>query len=355
MGAFIVWLLVSAIVMMMLYGVYSLFLSRQRQPSFNRGVLLSVYALSFVSLFLFRNISFSTADPSASITVIGVESVSHNELHAARLWLQVLLCVYFVGAVLMTIRRLWAQFCLMRIIARGEKISRDGHVLVVSDDNTLATFSWRKYIVMNRADYEEGAEMVMAHELSHLAHRHWIDLLVADVALIIQWFNPAAWMMRDDLKDIHEYQADDSVVAQGFDRQSYQLLLIGKAVGRRVSFVGNSFNQGKLKRRLAMMGTRRSGAAVRSRAAMMLPIIMLLALGVNSGYGRELCGMIDLALAAPPAAVHVDLDETDAPALFVNGERIEQDAINSIDPSTIKVISVRKDQSPNGTIYIETK
>lgn len=355
MGEFIVWLMVTAIVMMTLYGVYSLLLSRQRQPSFNRGVLLSIYALSFVSLFLFRNISISTADPSASITVVGVESISHNELHAMRLWIRVLLCVYFAGVVLMAIRRLWAQFCLMRIIARGEKISRDGHVFVISDDNTLATFSWRKYIVMNRADYEEGAEMVMAHELSHLAHRHWIDLLVADVALIVQWFNPAAWMMRDDLKDIHEYQADDSVVAQGFDRRAYQLLLISKAVGRRVSFVGNSFNQGKLKRRLAMMCADRSGAYTRSRSAVMFPIIMLLALGVNSGYGRDLCNMINLALTdSKNKTINIGAGENDTPIIFVDGKQIEQGAINDIDPATIKSITVRKDQSP-GTISIKTK
>lgn len=355
MSAFIIWLMVSGLVMIALYAVYSLLLSGQRQPAFNRTVLLLIYVFSFSSLFLF-SLFEPGYDADGSIRVVGVSSFSTSGLRSAGMWLKALLAIYLVGATVMFVRRLWGQICLMRIIARGEKIFRDGYTLVVSDDRSMATFSWRKYIVMNRSDFEEGADMVIAHEQSHLAARHWIDLLVADFALIVQWFNPAAWLMRDELKDIHEFQADERVVALGYDRQAYQLMLIGKAVGRRVSFVGNSLNHGKLKRRLAMMMLRRPARLVRSRAAVMLPVLLLLAMGINSGYGKEVCSMIDNALAIyETKPVSDGLGNQDSPTVIVDGKEIESSAINDIDPSTIKVIKVRKDQSPNGTIYIKTK
>ena len=355
MSAFIIWLMVSGLVMIALYAVYSLLLSGQRQPAFNRTVLVLIYVFSFSSLFLF-SLFEPGYDADGSIRVVGISSFSTSGLRSAGMWLKALLAIYLVGATVMFMRRLWGQICLMKIIARGEKIFRDGYTIVVSDDRSMATFSWWKYIVMNRSDFEEGADMVIAHEQSHLAARHWIDLLVADFALIVQWFNPASWLMRDELKDIHEFQADERVVALGYDRQAYQLMLIGKAVGRRVSFVGNSLNHGKLKRRLAMMTAAHSRLTVRSRALLMLPVMALLAVGVNSVYGKEVFGMIDRVVEFSDAkTVIVGLDEPDSPIYIVDGEEIESSAINTVDPSAIKSITVRKDQSPNGTIYIKTK
>lgn len=354
MAEFIIWLMVSGLVMIALYGVYGLLLSRQRQPSFNRAVLLAIYAAAFMSPFVFRLFA-SSASPSAAVEVVAVESVSKADMNAAAMWMKVLLAVYAAGVTVIVMRRLWGQICLMRIIARGEKIERDGYVIVISDDASMATFSWRKYIVMNRADYEDGAEMVIAHELSHLGHRHWIDLLVADTVLAVQWFNPAAWMMRDELKDIHEFQADDQVVAQGFERQAYQLMLISKAVGRKVSFVGNSLNHGKLKRRLAMMKARRQGRSSKSRAAIMIPVLALLAVAVNSNAGKGLCRTIVRVEEFDTEKTFMIGPGENKPAIYVDGDEIESPELENIDPSTIKSISVRKDNSDNGTIYITTK
>lgn len=354
MADFIIWLIVSGFVMMVLYACYSVMLAGQRQPAFNRTILLGIYILSFSLFFIFRlfkHLFISTGH----IVVTGVCSISKADIATGGWWLKILLMIYVSGAVIVLLRCIWGYMSLFRILAKGERIKRKDYVLVISEDDEMAAFSWWKYIVINRKDYGEDAEMILVHERSHLDHHHWLDLIVADLALIVEWFNPAAWMMRDELKETHEFQADEQVVQAGYDPQMYQLMLISKAVGKRVSFVGNSFNHGKLKRRLTMMNRQCSTKLIRSRVAVMLPVIILLSISFNSSLGQRFCTGINLMVSSDKNIVRVKGGDTESPVIILNGKEMPSGSLNDINPSEIKSISVRKDQSKNGTIYIETK
>ena len=83
-------------------------------------------------------------------------------------------------------------------------------------------------------DLAENGEAIVLHEKAHLRLRHSFDLLVTDLAGCLQWFNPAMWLLRRELRAIHEYEADEAVLDSGVDARQYQLLLIrGKAAGGR--------------------------------------------------------------------------------------------------------------------------
>ncbi len=122
---------------------------------------------------------------------------------------------------------------LVGVIRSGRKIAHNGYTLVVTEDERFAPFSWMRYVVISRKDYESDNTAIATHELSHIACRHWEDLLIAQTACIVNWFNPAAWLMRDELLLLHEYQADMAVIDRGLDRHGYQMLLIRKAAGAR--------------------------------------------------------------------------------------------------------------------------
>lgn len=139
----------------------------------------------------------------------------------------------------------------------------------------------------------------MTHELRHVTGHHWADLLIAQIVCIINWFNPAAWLMRDELMLVHEYEADLSVIEGGFDPQQYQMLLIKKAVGARFPSLANSLNHSKLKKRITMMYNQKSSASRRLRGLALVP-----------------------ALAAAIAVTNIDavaavLEETSAARFFV--------------------------------------
>ena len=97
-------------------------------------------------------------------------------------------------------------------------------------------------------------------------------LMLVDLAGAVQWFNPAMWLLRRDLRAIHEYEADAAVIASGVDARSYQLLLIRKAVGGRWYSIANSFNHSKLKNRITMMLREKSSRRTRARALLLLPL-----------------------------------------------------------------------------------
>ena len=136
----------------------------------------------------------------------------------------------------------------------------------------IAPFSWMKYIVISRKDLEENGREILIHEMAHIHHRHSVDLLVADICIFFQWFNPGAWLLKQELQNIHEYEADETVINEGVNAKEYQLLLIKKAVGTRLYSMANSFNHSKLKKRITMMLKEKSNPWARLKYLYVLPL-----------------------------------------------------------------------------------
>jgi len=137
----------------------------------------------------------------------------------------------------------------------------------------IAPFSWMKFIVISETDMNENGREIIIHEVAHIRHRHSLDLLVVDVCIILQWFNPAVWLIKQELQNIHEYQADEAVIKEGVNAKQYQLLLIKKAVGKRLYSMANSFNHSKLKKRITMMSKQKSSPWARWKYLYILPVV----------------------------------------------------------------------------------
>ena len=106
----------------------------------------------------------------------------------------------------------------------------------------ISPFSWMKYIVISKKDLEEDGREILIHETAHICNRHSVDLLIADICIFFQWFNPASWLLKQELQNIHEYEADETVIREGVNAKQYQLLLIKKAVGTRLYSMANTVN-----------------------------------------------------------------------------------------------------------------
>ena len=105
--------------------------------------------------------------------------------------------------------------------------------------------------------------------------------MLAQIVCIVNWFNPVAWLMRDELMLVHEYQADMAVIDGGHNPENYQILLIKKAVGARFTSLANSLNHSKLKKRITMMYKEKSGVGSHWKALALVPMFAF-ALGVVS-------------------------------------------------------------------------
>ena len=110
----------------------------------------------------------------------------------------------------------------MRLIRSGERaVLEDGTRLVVTD-LTVPPFSWMKYIVISRIDMEESGAEILAHEQAHIRACHSLDMWFAGCCAVLHWFNPAVWLLKQELQNVHEYEADESVIAHGVVKASAQ-------------------------------------------------------------------------------------------------------------------------------------
>jgi len=265
--------------MLAMYLAYRVFLARENQHGYNRAILLLIYVISFITaplLSLLKNFAPQATNQTVAVEEIDIKVVETVAASSDKpVWGTVLIWVFIAGMIIVAIKTVITWFKLVGVIRNGERIKKDGYTVILTDDDRFAPFSWMNYVVLSSKDCQETYSSIVTHELKHVACRHWIDLLVAQIVCIMNWFNPAAWLMRDELMLVHEYQADMAVIDSGQNPQQYQMLLIKKAVGARFPSLANSLNHSKLKKRITMMYSEKSGARRKLKALALVPMLAL--------------------------------------------------------------------------------
>ena len=290
MGAFLFYLLKSGCCLVVFYIFFKLLMSRSTFFRFNRITLL----VGLLGCTLLPLIELTTTEETFLHTPLyaiheilqSTESVILNpeqmedpiliseknpEINSLN-WIPVTLAfIYGVGA-LVTLIWLSLSTCrLIQLIRTSEKKQFGNYVLVIPQQPT-ASFSWGKYIVISAADYSQQSEEILLHETMHLRNHHTLDLLFMQIFLLVYWFNPVVWLLKRELQEVHEFEADNGVINTGIDATKYQLLLVKKAVGTRLYSMANGFNHSKLKKRITMMLKEKSSPWARLKYLYVLPV-----------------------------------------------------------------------------------
>ena len=257
---------------------YRLLLSKDTFHRFNRIILLGTAALSFVLPLCVITIHEVVMIPAVQSAPQMLESATIGTMAAVAevsepIWPYVICAVFAIGALgvlLMAVVSIAKVICIIR---SGKHHTLESSETLVITDAEIAPFSWMKYIVLSREDYENGYSQILTHEKAHIALRHSWDVLFVDMITALQWFNPAMWMLKADLRAIHEFEADDAVLRSGADVKEYQYLLIRKAVSKSGYSVANSFNHSTLKARITMMSNKKSSRKGAWKALYVLPLV----------------------------------------------------------------------------------
>ena len=262
------------------YLLWKLLLSRETFHRFNRVALLTVMALAFVLPWVKLSLDVST--PVAGGMVMLEEMIvtptgAVQPHQATQTWnvINIANILYFIGVVSALVWLLHSQWSLHRLLKKGRREQMpDGITLhVVPDDQT--PFSYFRHIVINEQDYRDNPREILTHEHAHISLRHSWDVLFVELVKLFQWWNPAAWLLCRELKQVHEYEADMAVLNQGVDAKQYQLLLIRKSVGDQLFSMANNFNYQSLKKRIRMMTMNKSSRWKTLRALAVVPVIAL--------------------------------------------------------------------------------
>lgn len=289
MGALLLYILKSTICLILFYLGFKALLSNDTFFRFNRWVLL----VGIATCMLLPAIKIQTSEPlliqqpiihlekmiAGEETVVTYLSDNNPEVDRSPVatpakmidWGQIIALLYWAGFIFCLMTTLLSFRKMFVLIRSGRKLQQGRYTLILVP-SCVSPFSWGRYIILSEEDYEKYPDEILTHEMMHLKSHHSIDLLFMECILWLHWFNPAIWLLKRELKDIHEYQADKGVLTQGIDATKYQLLLVKKAVGSSLYTLANSFNHSKIKKRITMMLKGQSNNWARLKLLLLVPV-----------------------------------------------------------------------------------
>lgn len=278
-----------AVLIAVFYMFYRLLLARETFHRVNRVLLLLTALASFVLplcvITLHETVVVTRGN--SGIVELALADIS-AETASQPFWQVALPVVYIIGVMVMTGRLLLAVGRVLLLIRRSERHPQDDGTVIAVSNESLPPFSFFSYIVLSQVDYEEQNAAILTHERGHINEHHSFDVILVDLLTALQWFNPAMWMLRQDLRQIHEYEADAAVLSQGINARQYQYLLVSKAAGIGGYSIANGINHSTLKNRIIMMQNKNNHSHRRSllKLLALVPIVAT-ALALNAETVRD--------------------------------------------------------------------
>ena len=291
----------SSLILAAFYLFYKLLCSRDTLHRFNRGLLLLILALSAVIPCIHIDLPTASQEVNAVFeeltmniepTEIMSSEVVTTEKTIPTLWQQipwhaVFIGIYIIGLVVCLARFVSSLLSIVRLIRKSQRQALPDGTILIIHDKAYGPFSWMRYIIVSAQDLHDNRDMILAHERAHIRLRHSWDLLLAQLCATIQWFNPAAWLLKHELEAIHEYEADSHTLHQGFDARQYQLRLFEAATGVKFNAITNNFNNCSTKKRIIMMLKQQTSPWARLKALFVLPVAFVAVVAISCTSPKE--------------------------------------------------------------------
>ncbi len=291
MNPFFEYLLKSSAGIALFYVVFKLTVSNEKMHTVNRFVLLGILVVSatvpFVDFPVFGKTEVITIQKPEVFTEVAetpvfvvpettpVFDVVQPVIQSNLIQINWLLVFYLLAVSLLVLRLIISTVKVVLILGNAEK-QRFRKIILAIAKEFIQPFSFLRYIVISEKDYTENRDIVVTHEQAHIQKFHSVDLIICELFTLLHWFNPFMWLLRHDLKLIHEFQADQAVLNKGIDAKKYQLLVLQKSVGERRFAMANHFAQKPILKRLKMMQKRDRKQWNAVKLIVFIPIVLLL-------------------------------------------------------------------------------
>lgn len=291
----ITYILKWALCLALLYIPFALLLRKETFATFNRILLLGIIAVSAimptiivtfpveVEIVKIIDAAGNTVSetPSIEIPHTGTLPADSPIADKAFRWKDIfktdtLLMIYLTGVVIALVLRCAEIVKIILGIRHCAVIETEQNGMTIHyHAGNGAPFSWFSHTVISKEDYKECGKEILLHEEGHYRHGHSWDMLLLSIVKSLQWFNPFAYMLANDLKEIHEYEADRYVLEHHGNAKAYQLLLLKKAVGDTAFNLANNFNQSCVRKRIMMMARKPSAWINKGKALAFAPMTLL--------------------------------------------------------------------------------
>ena len=290
-----IYLIKINVALMLLYGFYRLTVSRDTFFGLRRLTLWLIYAVALMVPAL--NLEYWVRDTPTMASMANVYADTFYPVVVVKAqapsitWIDMLLGIYWAGVAVLSLRLVWQLFSIIRLAAISRKQEVEGITvhLLRGEGSPFSFFRW----VFMYPSTLEGKQLheVMVHECTHVSGLHSLDTLFSELFSIACWFNPFAWLMKQEVRMNLEYLADESVLSDGNARKSYQYHLLGLAYRQpnESTKIANNFNLLPLKKRIKMMNKRRTSEIGKAKYLLFAPLagVLLMVSNIES-VAREI-------------------------------------------------------------------
>lgn len=328
----------ASILLLILWLVYRALLSSEKRFATNRTVLLASYVFS-ISLMPIAYALLPTTSTASAGAANPVDSAS-----TPTPWIFTidgLAVIWAFGAAIVTAFTVVEIVRVINIIRRSEKIRLRNHLICLTDNGHLSPFSIGHIIVMNHNDWHENRQTILLHETGHIRLLHSADMVLAQLASIFCWYNPAAWTMRAELKNVHEFQADAFTLRDGTDAYHYQMFLVKRAAGSKFPSLANALSHCGLNERIAMM-LRPAQNKGWHRLLYVVPVAAFIT-GATVLCTPTIRAALSVPTVTPVDTVAVPVESSgNMPAIYIDDRQIDRPKLNEIPSGQIKAITIDK-------------
>ena len=282
MTAILTYILKWALGLAVLYLPFALLLRKETFATLNRRLLLSIIIVSAllplvvvsypveIELPAEANTTATTHNTETTYTPQPADATATTKEIATP---RNIFIFYSAGVIVSTLLFATSLIGAIRSIKRGTLwIDRQRRMTIYCHAGDTAPFSLFRNVVISQRDYDECGKEILLHEEGHIKRRHSYDMLLISIVKALQWFNPFIYLLANDIKEIHEYEADRYVLQCNGNTQAYQMLILKKAVGNIPFPLANSFSQSCVRKRIKMMSRKQSSSGKRCKWFYLLPV-----------------------------------------------------------------------------------
>lgn len=316
-----IYLIKINVALMLLYGFYRLTVSRDTFFGLRRLTLWLIYAVALMVPAL--NLEYWVRDTPTMASMANVYADTFYPVVVVKAqapsitWMDMLLGIYWAGVAVLSLRLVWQLFSIIRLAVISRKQEMEG-ITVHLLRGEGSPFSFFRWVFMYPSTLEDRQlHEVMVHECTHVSGLHSLDTLFSELFSIACWFNPFAWLMKQEVRMNLEYLADESVLSDGNARKSYQYHLLGLAYRqpKDSTKIANNFNLLPLKKRIKMMNKRRTSEIGKAKYLLFAPLAGALLMVSNiESVAREIGGQVPEVAEVQQKAEEAKVSDATAPA-----------------------------------------
>ncbi|MBQ8222445.1 MAG: M56 family metallopeptidase [Bacteroidales bacterium] len=281
-----------------LYLAYKLLFHNSNRFQLNRIILLTISVFSFVFPFIKINLDVQemvSFQEVMNMIFYNDVIVEENQVDSSSSFsiIKLISIVYIIGVVLFLIKFINNIVRIYRLKS-GKKIEVVDNVNFIYTNENHIPFSFLKNIYIPSQMMSELVEdktinkvisLIIKHEMCHVKHRHSLDILLMEMFIILQWFNPFLRLIKKELQVNHEYIADEDVVQDKDNVSNYMMLLLQQCTADNFNTIANNFSFLLTKKRIAMITKNQKVKGSVIKVLLTLPVFALLIL-LNTQCGN---------------------------------------------------------------------